>query len=100
MPTIATPIGECAGKSPQLKWALEPQNMSQAMAVPALNVGHADHDDSGELASERIFIAVTPTMKRAVEDLFHAQRFKSESAAARHLLHLGLQTMKWRKTPS
>lgn len=74
--------------------------MSSAMAVPALNVGHADHDDSGELASERIFIAVTPTMKRAVEDLFHQQRFKSESAAARHLLHLGLQTMKWRKTPS
>ena len=74
--------------------------MSRAMAVPALNVGHTDHDDSGELASERIFIAVTPSMKRAVEDLFHQQRFKSESAAARHLIHLGLQTMKGRKTPS
>ncbi len=99
MPTSRAYRGCVPGNRPNQR-ALEPQNMRSEMAVPALNVGHTDHDDSGELASERIFIAVTPSMKRAVEDLFHQQRFKSESAAARHLLHLGLQTMKWRKTPS
>jgi hypothetical protein len=68
------------------------------MALQALNGVHP-HDlaDSDEPLSERLYIALSPTMLRAVEDHFYGQRHKNMSDAARSLLALGLLAQGWRK---
>jgi hypothetical protein len=71
------------------------------MALPALNGAHApDLDDGSEPLSARLYIALTPSMLRTVEDYFHERRHKNLSDAARQLLVLGLQSSNWRKRPN
>ncbi len=65
------------------------------MAHPAVNGSVSVDDDSAELASERIFIAVTPTMLADVEDYRFSNRFKSQSGAVRKLIELGLRAAAW-----
>lgn len=68
------------------------------MAIHTLNGVRARvADDGDEPLSERLYIALPPSMLRAVEDHFHDRRFKNLSDAARSLLALGLQAQGWPK---
>lgn len=68
------------------------------MAIQALKVIRSyDPDGADEPLTERLYIALSPTMLRAVEDYFHDRRHKNMSDAARALLTLGLQAQGWPK---
>ena len=63
------------------------------MAQPALNDPHQDKD--GPEFPERIFMALSTDMLKSIEDYRFANRFKSQSAAVRKLMELGLRTVGW-----
>lgn len=68
------------------------------MASPALNGVHpasAAADDDG-LLTERLFIAVSPAMLKAINDYYHTNRLRSQSAAARYFLEIGMRTAQFR----
>lgn len=68
------------------------------MAIQALNGVRAyDPSENDEPLSERLYIALSPSMLRAVEDYFHDRRHRNMSDAARSLLTLGLQAQGWPK---
>jgi Arc/MetJ-type ribon-helix-helix transcriptional regulator len=50
-------------------------------------------DDPGLTA--RIFMAVTPALLAEIDDYRFANRYKSQSAAIRKLLQLGLRAAAW-----
>jgi hypothetical protein len=59
------------------------------MAQPVLAVVRAR--PRRPAATERIWTAATPELKKAVEDYFYEHRFRNRSAAVRQLIELGLE---------
>jgi metal-responsive CopG/Arc/MetJ family transcriptional regulator len=59
------------------------------MAHPALSVVRPIENEPEE-ATERIWTCATPSLARAIDDYFHENRFKTRSAAVRHLIEMGL----------
>jgi len=63
------------------------------MANPAVSQPDDDPDDA--ISGARLFMAIRPSMLADIEDFRFANRYKSQSAAVRKLLELGLRTAAW-----